>query len=142
MKRSILLPSLLSVGLLLTACGGDGDAVTTPPDPSVVTTTNGVVDTTTDTMTPSTTSADGELRAPTPIEAVSGSASGQAAAESAEAAPTVAADDAATSDMRIAPFVAEYVLSDGPPVTEAAAGGHVALQARVSLVSRSRLNSP
>ncbi len=109
MKRSILLPSLLSVGLLLTACGGDGDAVTAPPDPSVVTTTDGVVDTTTDTTT---TSADGELRAPTPIEAVSGSASGQAAAESAEAVPTVAADDAATSDMRIAPFVAEYVLSD------------------------------
>ena len=94
-------PALAAV-LILAACGsaddGDSSPVDAPSEP-----------------TDAASASDGDgLRAPTPIEVVSGGAGGGAATAVAESS-TVASDDMSTADMRMAQWVAEYVIGDGMP---------------------------
>ncbi len=98
-------PALVAT-LVLAACGGADDSVApvgTPPEES----------------SESTTPTDG-LRAPTPIEVVGGGSGGAA---SAEAAPAL--DDQMSTDMRIAPWVVEYVIGDGMPALPTNDTGYV-----------------
>ncbi|MEJ7800347.1 MAG: hypothetical protein WKF60_07505, partial [Ilumatobacter sp.] len=97
MKRHVLSASLVSISLVLAACGGnDGDTAIDPPADQTPATTDGPPP-----------PAGPDLRVPEPIEAISGSPAGQ----SADASTSVAAEsEIAASDMKISPFVAEYVL--------------------------------
>jgi len=92
-------PAVAAV-LVLAACGAD-DGATSP------------VDTPTDSSDPASTGDDG-LLTPTPIEVVSGSGGGEAGVATAGTDAASAADVPA-SEMRIAPWVAEYVIGDGMP---------------------------
>ena len=67
-------------------------------------------------ITTDTTSApDGDgLRAPTPIEVVNGAGGVGSDGASAEASPAVAGD-VPTSEMRMAQWIAEFVIGDGMP---------------------------
>jgi hypothetical protein len=95
--------------LILAACGsaddGDGSPVDAPSDPSGTTSP-----------------PDGDLRAPTPIEVVSGGTGGTAANADAEA---VAADDMSTGDMRMPEWVTDYVVGDGMPALPTNDTGYV-----------------
>ena len=103
-------PALAAV-LVLAACGSSDDS-------------SAPVDTPTEQPSESTAPAGDGLRAPTPVEVVSGGSNGATA--SAESAPA-AADSvgAATSDMRIAQWVAEYVVGDGMPALPTDDQGYV-----------------
>lgn len=92
-------PAVAAV-LILAACGAD-DGASSP------------VGAPTDSTDPTSTGDDG-LLAPTPIQVVSGSGGGEAGVATAGADAASAADVPA-SEMRIAPWVAEYVIGDGMP---------------------------
>jgi hypothetical protein len=96
--------------LILAACGSADDGDSSPVDaPSNSSGTTSPPDR-------------DDLRAPTPIEVVSGATGGSAA--NAEAAP-VAADDMSTGDMRMAQWIAEYVVGEGMPALPTNDTGYV-----------------
>jgi hypothetical protein len=97
--------------LILAACGGADEGAGSPVDaPSEPT----------DTTAP----GGDDLRAPTPIEVVSGGAGDRSANADAEVA-TVAAADAPAGEMRMAQWVAEYVVGDGMPALPTNDTGYV-----------------
>lgn len=104
-------PALAAV-LVLAACGGSDDS-SAPVD------TVPTVD--------STSPPGDELRPPTPVEVVSGGASGQSGAVASVATESAPAADAqvASSEMRIAPWIAEYVVGDGMPALPTDDTGYV-----------------
>jgi hypothetical protein len=105
-----VLAAVLASVLLVAACGNSDESGSPVDRPS---------DTTTDTTSPD--DNDG-MRAPTPIEVVSGGGGGGggavAAAESADGSKMA-------SDMMIAPWIVEYVIGDGMPALPTADTGYV-----------------
>ncbi len=93
-----LVPAAAAAVLILAACGSDDPAST--DDAGSVSTIDGV---------------DGTgMRAPVPIEITGGSAAGGGGL-AADQSTAASAEGAATSDMMIAPWIAEYVVGDGMP---------------------------
>ena len=111
MKRHTLLAPLVSLGLVLAACGGDNSAAIDPPG-----STTGVA-------SPTDSAAPGdELRSPSPIKVAS---SGQQNGSTAAAAPASAQSDVPESEMMIAPFISNFVLAENFPALPTADVGYV-----------------